>query len=381
VASIRKVVHRTGRMSWQARWRDPTGGQRSKNFPRRIDAERFLVTVEARKLAGTYIDPRAGRLRLGDFTQQTTAGWVNRRDSTKARDESYLRSLVLPTFADMPIGAIGLFDVQEWIADLDAAGYAPATIRKASQLLERILNDAVNGGLIAASPCRDITLPKTQDTEKRFLSPEEITHLADTIHPRYHALVVTAAYTGCRIGELIALDVDRYQPDQRIIRIERSLAEVRGHLRFGQPKTAAARRAVSVPSWLPEVIDQHLATYPPGPDWLIFTAPEGGPIRRNTFRSRFWLPAVNDSVGQPMRFHDLRHSHVALLIAQGAHPAVIASRLGHTSVKTVLDVYGHLYEGLDRNAADTLNPPWNRSDVDATWTRRTRNRNEGRGLS
>ena len=368
-------------MSWQARWRDPTGGQRSKNFPRRIDAERFLVTVEARKLAGTYIDPRAGRLRLGDFTQQTTAGWVNRRDSTKARDESYLRSLVLPTFADMPIGAIGLFDVQEWIADLDAAGYAPATIRKASQLLERILNDAVNGGLIAASPCRDITLPKTQDTEKRFLSPEEITHLADTIHPRYHALVVTAAYTGCRIGELIALDVDRYQPDQRIIRIERSLAEVRGHLRFGQPKTAAARRAVSVPSWLPEVIDQHLATYPPGPDWLIFTAPEGGPIRRNTFRSRFWLPAVNDSVGQPMRFHDLRHSHVALLIAQGAHPAVIASRLGHTSVKTVLDVYGHLYEGLDRNAADTLNPPWNRSDVDATWTRRTRNRNEGRGLS
>ena len=99
MASIRKVVHRTGRMSWQARWRDPTGVQRSKNFPRRIDAERFLTSVEARRLAGTYIDPRAGRLRLDDFTQQTTAGWVNRRDSTKARDESYLRSLVLPTLS------------------------------------------------------------------------------------------------------------------------------------------------------------------------------------------------------------------------------------------------------------------------------------------
>ena len=91
--------------------------------------------------------------------------------------------------------------------------------------------------------------------------------------------------------------------------------------------------------------------------------------------------AVADSVGQPMRFHDLRHSHVALLIVQGAHPAVIASRLGHTSVKTVLDVYGHLYEGLERNAADTLNPPWDRSDVDAMWTRRTRDRNEERELS
>ena len=70
MASIRRVVHRTGRMSWQARWRDPAGAQHSKNFPRRIDAERFLTTVEARKLAGTYVDPQAGRIRLGDFTEQ-----------------------------------------------------------------------------------------------------------------------------------------------------------------------------------------------------------------------------------------------------------------------------------------------------------------------
>ena len=78
-----------------------------------------------------------------------------------------------------------------------------------------------------------------------------------------------------------------------------------------------------------------------------------------------------------MRFHDLRHSHVALLIAQATHPAIIAARLGHTSVRTVLDVYGHLYEGLDRGAADALAPPWDHSDVDAMWTRR---RSTGREL-
>ncbi|MDH3500492.1 MAG: tyrosine-type recombinase/integrase [Acidimicrobiia bacterium] len=70
-----------------------------------------------------------------------------------------------------------------------------------------------------------------------------------------------------------------------------------------------------------------------------------------------------------MRFHDLRHTHVALLIKQGVHPAVIASRLGHTSVKTVLDVYGHLYEGLDRDAADALAPPWDTPDVVVSWSR------------
>jgi len=74
------------------------------------------------------------------------------------------------------------------------------------------------------------------------------------------------------------------------------------------------------------------------------------------------------------------HTHVALLIDQGIHPAVIASRLGHTSVKTVLDVYGHLYEGLDRGAADTLQPPWNRSDVVAMWSRAPRAQDLGRDL-
>jgi integrase len=101
---------------------------------------------------------------------------------------------------------------------------------------------------------------------------------------------------------------------------------------------------------------------------LLFTAPEGGYLRRS-FRSRFWKPAVIDSVGEPMRVHDLRHTHVALLIGHGIHPAIIASRLGHTSVKTVLDVYGHLYEGLDRDAANTLTAPWDTSDVVESWSR------------
>ena len=70
MASITKVTHKSGRTSWQARWRDPAGAQRSKNFDRRVDAERHLTTVEARKLAGTYVDPRAGKLKLGDYLER-----------------------------------------------------------------------------------------------------------------------------------------------------------------------------------------------------------------------------------------------------------------------------------------------------------------------
>jgi integrase len=55
-----------------------------------------------------------------------------------------------------------------------------------------------------------------------------------------------------------------------------------------------------------------------------------------------------------LHFHDLRHSHVALLIAAGEHPKVIQERLGHSSIHITLDRYGHLFEGLDEGAADAL---------------------------
>ena len=66
------------------------------------------------------------------------------------------------------------------------------------------------------------------------------------------------------------------------------------------------------------------------------------------------MPAVHASVGEPMRSHDLRHTYAALLIAQGVHAKVLQDRLGHASITTTLDTYGHLMTGLDEAAADAL---------------------------
>ena len=69
-----------------------------------------------------------------------------------------------------------------------------------------------------------------------------------------------------------------------------------------------------VPSFVVEELAQHLAAHADGTG-LMFNAPSGGPIRRTNFRRRIWLPAVRVSVGEPCTFHDLRHTHAALLIA------------------------------------------------------------------
>jgi integrase len=252
------------------------------------------------------------------------------------------------------------------VASLRDQGLAPATTRKAYQLSAAALAAAVDNGLIPLSPCRKVELPQIETPEMRFLEPEEIKLLAETIDEQYRAIVLTAAYSGLRFGELCALKVERFDARRRTIRVEESLAEVRSQFIFKSPKSEASRRTVSVPGFLVDELAQHISTYPDR-SGLVFTAQGGGPIRRTNFRRRIWLPAVGASVREPCTFHDLRHTHAALLIAQGEHPKVIQARLGHASIKTTLDTYGHLFDGLDEAAADRLDRFWRASGADSLW--------------
>ena len=133
-----------------------------------------------------------------------------------------------------------------------------------------------------------------------------------------------------------------------------SLNEVDGSLILGPPKTPSSRRRLAVPRFVANHLARPIEDYPPGEDGLLVTGPDGGGLRRGNFRQRIWLPAVGATVGQPCTFHDLRHSHAALLIREGLHPKVIQERMGHSSIRTTLDTYGHLFPGLDEAAADAL---------------------------
>jgi integrase len=357
VGSVRKVRHGSGKESWQARWRDPAGIDRAKNFARKVDAERYLVSLEADKLRGRYADPRLGRVKLGEWMVEWQATRTNLSIQTRVRDDASVRNHVLPVLGGAPVGRLQPVHIARWVADLDDKGLAPATIRKAYQLLSAALASAVDNGLIPVSPCRGIKLPRLTQPTMRILEPSEIQNLAGVIDQRYRAMVVTAAYTGLRFGELAALHAARFDALRKTVRVEESLAEVRGDFIFKAPKSDAGRRTVSVPSFIVEELAGHIAEYGDA-SGLLFTSPSGGPIRRNNFRRRIWLPAVRDSVGEPCTFHDLRHTHAALLIAQGEHPKVIQERLGHASIKTTLDTYGHLFDGLDGAAADRLDVEW-----------------------
>jgi integrase len=236
----------------------------------------------------------------------------------------------------------------QWLAELAGQGLKPATVVKAYQLFGKVMAAAVDAGIIAQSPCRRIPLPKVEQDEKRFLTPAEIARLASIIEPRFRALVLVSAYGGLRIGELAGLRRGRVDTTHATVTVLEIATDVSGRLVFGPPKTRAVRRTVSLPAPVADELEHHLASYAePDPDALVFTAARGSALRATNFRRRIWRSAVRAAELDGLRIHDLRHTAVALWIAAGASPKEVARRAGHTSVKTVLDVYGHLYDEAD----------------------------------
>jgi len=173
------------------------------------------------------------------------------------------------------------------------------------------------------------------------------------IEPRYQALTLLGAYAGLRFGEAAGLAPENVDVLGASVTATQTLTEVRGKVSVGPPKTKASRRHVQLPRFPAQELGRHIGDYPPT-DGFMFTSPLGHPLRRNNFRKRVWVPSLKASVGEPLRFDDLSHCFVALHIAAGTHLPVLQKTLEHTSIRTALDQYGHLYEGHDRTAADAL---------------------------
>jgi site-specific recombinase XerC len=138
------------------------------------------------------------------------------------------------------LDAITQREVRAWVTSLTVRGLAPATVHKAYQLFAKTMVAAVDGGMLAQTPCRGVALPKVEHEEMRYLNPAEIACLAEVIRPGYQALVFVGAYGGLRIGELAGLRRSRVDLDAGNVDVAETVVEVEGRLLFGRPRPAPA---------------------------------------------------------------------------------------------------------------------------------------------
>ena len=170
-----------------------------------------------------------------------------------------------------------------------------------------------------------------------------------------YVLFLTAILTGMREGELLGLQWNDVDWTAKKIRVRRALwrgkLDGKWQCLLQAPKSKAAIRDIDVGDELLQELRKHKLVSPKSHLDLVFCSSDGKPLEVRTLMRWHFHPALERAGLRRIRFHDLRHTYASLLIAQGENPKYIQRQLGHASIKTTFDTYGHLMEEANPKAA------------------------------
>ncbi len=249
-----------------------------------------------------------------------------------------------------------------------AGGLSPTTVQLVHQVLSKALSDAVRHQLVPNNVASLVEAPRRARLEFHTWTGEQAgAFLRHTADERLAALWRLFLTTGMRRGEVAAL---RWQD----VNLERSVLSVRqtgnrlkgGVWTVGTPKgrgdAAAKSRRLSLDAGTVAALRAHRAQQLQerlawGSDWqdegLVFTREDGSPLNPTTIGHRLTLRARQANLPH-LRLHDLRHTYATLALEAGVHPKVVSERLGHANIGITLNLYSHVSDGMDRDAADRV---------------------------
>lgn len=368
MASIRKRPNRP--KPWEAVYRDPDGRQRTRTFARKIDAQRFLTTVEADLLRGTFVDPSAGKVTFREFSE----GWLAAQAvdaKTLEGVASRLRAHLVPAFGDLELRAIRPSTVQAWLGGA-SRDLSPGYVRLLLSSLSSVLGAAVDDGLIVGNPCRarSVKAPSVPPGRVVPWTVEQVRGVVEAHPARYQTLPVVGAGCGLRQGEAFGLRVEDVDFLGRVLHVRQQVKHLTGGMVFAPPKRGKTR-TVPLPDAVAVALAEHIRLFPPGPvtlPWrepgaavkterLIFTNTAGGALNRGSFNDRAWKPALVAAGVEPTRhngFHALRHTFASVLLDGGVSIRALADYLGHADPGFTLRVYTHLMPASEDRARQAV---------------------------
>lgn len=351
-------VRQRGSGRWQARYPGPDGQLRNapNTFPSKRDAEQWLTVTEAAMLRGDWIDPLLGKITLTDFGTR----WIKERKLGERTREEHARTFrlhVVPFLGHLTLGDIGTDTVRSWRATLAEEGRSDIRIAKAYKLLRAIMNTAADDGRIKRNPCRIKGADQEYSPERPVASVPQVFALADQMPARFRALVLAAAYTGLRWGELIALRRCDVDTNERTVRVPRRLAQLNsGEMVAGPTKSAAGFRTVALPELIVDDLTDHLDRFVESGDVaLVFVGEKGAMLKRGNWRRSVRWPESVKAAGLPegFHFHDLRHTGNHLAASAGASTKELMHRMGHGSMRAAL-IYQHATSERDQEIAKAV---------------------------
>lgn len=390
---------------YRVRWYDDAGKRRSKTFGTKTDAKRFLNGIKADIDRGEYIDPADSRRTVREVGELWLES-RNLRPKTRQAYRTILDHRIYPTFGDRPVGGITTLDIVAWITylstegkrvghnnkgkadpeksrtardaryrerkaeDEPVRGLAPGTVHNALRVLDQILGAAVRSRYLRGNPCDGLVrsdLPRNVRGDVAFLSAPQVARLASAVEevvdgiegerPESYApsdraagfgrMVRFTAQTGLRAGEVCGLRWENVDMLRGRVNVAESISTLSAEeFHIVPPKNGRTRWVTMTPEMTEELRAVFEARGPQAADY-VWPGEDGDDLPMHwgrEFYLRYWKrAAARAGLPDSLRFHDLRHTCAALLIAANVPAKAIQAHLGHSSFKITMDTYGHLY--------------------------------------
>jgi integrase len=277
--------------------------------------------------------------------------------NTHAFHESNIRIHIVPHIGRTPLAKLQPQHVAQMYSVLAKMGVSPATQRHAGVTLSTALNDAVRMRLIPSNPAKMVKKPKSRRREIHPLDPAQLHAFLDAAtNDRHLALYTFAVDSGMRQGEIFGLLWQEIDWDAGAVAVVRSLEERDGRHRLKDVKNPSSRRRIRLSPATMALLNQHRQQLVRGhyrEDGAVFTNTRGGWLRKPNFYRAF-ARALKRADLEGVRFHDVRHTTATLLLLGGVNIKAVSARLGHSTIKTTLDVYAHVMPDMEEQAATLM---------------------------
>lgn len=285
---------------------------------------------------------------------------INRDEKTFQEYEGTVRLYITPFIGSIKLTKLTGEDLVGWQGKLARKKFTANMRLRSIRVLRNGLNKAVKLRILPFNPVMALDKPKVVRKEVVPLEPKVCHDLfAACQQHRLGDIIILAAMTGLRKGELFAIEWSAVNFSEGLLVVRRQVQELRG-LKVKEPKTNAGKRVVSLDPVAIEALRSRLRKakeegFEPDEVPIVFPNIRGGYLRGSNFDRNVWYP-IRDGVGIPdtFVFHDLRHTQASLLLAAGVDLKVIQKRLGHRDFATTANTYSHLLQGAQNEAIEKM---------------------------
>ena len=295
---------------------------------------------------------RSMDMKLSDFIEIYFSDKQNDLKDRTIKNKRYMmQQHIVPYFGNQMMSEIKASQIIQWQNEIQKKGYSDSYLRMIQNQLTSLFTHAAKIYDLPVNPCKKVKRMGNSDSKSlNFWTLDEYKQFIQTMEPgtRYYLMFEMLFWTGCRIGELLAITKADINFEKNQLSINKTYYRTGMQDIITEPKTKQSFRTIEIPEFLKEEIKEFVDGHYGMPDTeRLF--PVVQEAVQHKMKRQIELAGV-----KKIRVHDLRHSHVAYLIEKGVEPLLIRDRLGHKDIRITLNTYGHLYPNQQRKIANLL---------------------------